>query len=64
MSTTLVQLKKKLKRVRLTQDVIAREAKVDRTMVNHVLNGRAKSRPVMFVIERLLAECTGDGAVP
>lgn len=52
----LARLKHRLKRYGITQDVIAVEAKVTRTMVNKVINGRAKSRPVMWVIERLLAE--------
>ena len=59
--TRLAHLKLRVKRAGLTQDRIAREAKVDRTMVNKVLNGRAKSRPVIFVIERLL-QLTGDAA--
>lgn len=54
-TTKVTQLKRRLKRRGITQEQVAREAKVDRTMVNKVLNARAKSRPVTFVIERLLA---------
>ena len=52
----LERLKRQLKRHRITQDAIADEADVTRTMVNHVINGRAKSRKVMAVMVRLLAE--------
>lgn len=45
-----------MKRLGITQDRVAREANVTRFMVNHVVNGRAKSRKVMVVIERLIAE--------
>lgn len=54
--TRLAHLKRRVKRAGITQERIAREARVDRTMVNKVLNGRAKSRPVLFVIERLLLD--------
>lgn len=54
--STLTQLKRRLKRHGITQDRVATEAKVTRTMVNHVLNGRAKSRFVTAAINRLLAD--------
>lgn len=53
---SLARLKRRLKRYGITQEAVAAEAKVTRTMVNKVINGRAKSRPVLWVIERLLAE--------
>ena len=53
---TLLRLKRQLHRRRITQDQIAWEARVHRTMVNHVLNGRARSRHVMAAIETLLGE--------
>jgi transcriptional regulator with XRE-family HTH domain len=51
-----VRLKQQLKRARISQERIGDAAGVTRTMVNHVLNGRAKSQKVMAAIERLLAE--------
>lgn len=51
---TLARLKRQLKRAGITQDHIAGEANVTRPMVNHVLNGRAKSQKVLAVIESLL----------
>ncbi len=54
--STLARLKRRLKAHGITQDRIAVEADVDRTMVNHVLNGRARSRFVMEAIERLLKD--------
>jgi transcriptional regulator with XRE-family HTH domain len=51
---TLARLKRQLKAQGITQDRIADEANVTRPMVNHVINGRAKSRKVMAAIDRLL----------
>jgi transcriptional regulator with XRE-family HTH domain len=56
---SLVRLKRQLQRHGITQDRIADEANVSRTMVNHVVNGRAKSRKVMAAIERLLVRSAG-----
>lgn len=53
---TLARFKRRLKRLGITQDAVAREANVTRPMVNHVLNGRAKSRKVMAAAERLMVE--------
>ena len=47
-----------MKRRGITQDRVADQANVTRTMGNHVLNGRAKSRKVMAAIDRLIH---GDG---
>jgi transcriptional regulator with XRE-family HTH domain len=55
-STTVAQLKKRLKLLGITQDRIAKEAGVTRTMVNKVVNGRATSRRVRYTIERLIEE--------
>jgi len=52
--TSLARLKRQLKSLGITQDRIADEANVTRPMVNHVLNGRAKSRKVIAACERLL----------
>jgi hypothetical protein len=51
----LGRLKRRLKRWGITQDSVADESNVSRPMVNHVLNGRAKSRKVIAACERLLA---------
>lgn len=56
MNRSVPQLKRRLKRARITHDRVAEAASVHRTMVSKVLNGRAVSRPVVFVIERLLLE--------
>jgi transcriptional regulator with XRE-family HTH domain len=47
-------LKRRLKRLGISQDAVARESNVGRPMVNHVLNGRAKSRKVIAAAERLM----------
>jgi predicted XRE-type DNA-binding protein len=52
----LGRLKRRLKRWGISQNQIAREINVTRPMVNHVLNGRAKSRKVIAACERLLAQ--------
>jgi orotate phosphoribosyltransferase-like protein len=46
--------KRQLRNSGITQQDVADEAKVHRTMVNHVLNQRAKSRKVIAAAERLL----------
>ena len=57
--TALARLKRRLKRLGITQDEIADEINVTRPMVNHVLNGRAKSRKVLAACERLVVERRG-----
>lgn len=52
---SLARLKRKLKRHGITQDEVAREAGVGRTLVVHVLAGRAKSANVVATVKRLLA---------
>jgi transcriptional regulator with XRE-family HTH domain len=47
-------IKQRLQESGITQQDVADEAKVHRTMVNHVLNQRAKSRKVIAAAERLL----------
>jgi transcriptional regulator with XRE-family HTH domain len=54
---TITKLKRQLKRAGISQERVALEANVTRTMVNHVVNGRARSRRVLFAIERLLERC-------
>jgi hypothetical protein len=56
---TLARLKSKSKRLRITNDRIADEAGVGRTLVVHVLAGRAKSANVVKTIKRLIAEEVG-----
>lgn len=51
----LAHLKRQLKRHRITQERVAAVAGVDRTMVNKVVNGRAKSRKVVNTITVLIA---------
>lgn len=51
----LGRLKRRLKRMGISQDAVADESNVSRPMVNHVLNGRAKSRKVIAACQRLLA---------
>ena len=55
---TLARLKDKAKRLGITHDRIAAEAKVGRTLVVHVLAGRSKSANVVSTIERLILEAT------
>ncbi len=49
---TIPRLKKQLKAHGITQQDVANVAGVDRTMVNKVLNERAKSSKVVAVIRR------------
>lgn len=53
---TLARLKKQLKSRGITQDQVAQAAGVGRTLVVHVLAGRAKSQNVVDTVKRLLAE--------
>lgn len=53
---TIAKIKRQLKRAGISQDEVAVAADVTRTMVNHVVNGRAKSRKVIEAIDRLLHE--------
>lgn len=50
----LSQLQRKLKRLSITHDQVAAEARVTRPMVSHVFHGRSKSRPVVSAAERLI----------
>lgn len=52
----LARLKRQLKSARITHDRVAAEARVGRTLVVHVLAGRAKSANVIATAERLLAD--------
>jgi transcriptional regulator with XRE-family HTH domain len=51
----LPQLKRRMKRHGITQHRVAAVAGVDRTMVNKVINGRAKSQRVIETIVVLIA---------
>jgi plasmid maintenance system antidote protein VapI len=51
----LPQLKRQMKRYGVTQDRVAAMAGVHRTMVNKVVNGRAKSRKVVDTITVLIS---------
>jgi transcriptional regulator with XRE-family HTH domain len=53
---TLQRLRKELKKKGITHDVVADAAGVKRTLVTHLLAGRAKSQNVLDTIKRLLAE--------
>lgn len=53
---TLQRLKRQLKRVGITHERVAAEAGVGRTLVVHVLAGRAKSANVVATVKRLIAE--------
>lgn len=55
MKDNLAHLKRQLKRHGITQHRVAAVAGVDRTMVNKVVNGRAKSRKVVATITGLIA---------
>lgn len=55
-------LKSDLRRLGITQQEVADEAKVDRTFVCHVLAGRYKSKYVQAAIRRLLARAGAAGA--
>jgi transcriptional regulator with XRE-family HTH domain len=57
--TAISRLKRKLKRLGISQEAVADESNVSRPMVNHVLNGRAKSRKVIAACQRLLANSNG-----
>lgn len=52
----VARLKRQLKRARITHDVVAARAGVTRTMVVHVLAGRAVSAKVIAAAVGLLAE--------
>jgi transcriptional regulator with XRE-family HTH domain len=52
----VARLKRQLKRSRITHDQVAARAGVTRTMVVHVLAGRAKSAKVVAAAVGLLAE--------
>jgi transcriptional regulator with XRE-family HTH domain len=52
---TVLQLKKQLKQAKITQDEVAAEAGVGRTMVVHFLAGRYGSDRVRTAAEKLLA---------
>ena len=56
---SIARLKRRLKLLGITQEAVAREARVDRTMVNHVLAGRANSRFVRDAAERLIGQVNG-----
>jgi hypothetical protein len=49
-------LKRQLKSRGITHDQVAQAASVGRTLVVHVLAGRAKSQNVVDTVKRLLAE--------
>jgi transcriptional regulator with XRE-family HTH domain len=51
----LGRLKRRLRRLGISQNQVAKEINVTRPMVNHVLNGRAKSRKVIAACQRLVA---------
>jgi len=53
---SLAALRTKLKARKITHDQIAAAAGVGRTLVVHVLAGRAKSQNVVDTMKRLLAE--------
>ena len=53
---TIARLKRQLKKARITHDRVAARAGVTRTMVVHVLAGRAKSQKVVAAARGLLAE--------
>jgi transcriptional regulator with XRE-family HTH domain len=53
---TIARLKRQLKRARITHERVAERAGVDRTMVVHVLSGRARSAKVVAAAYGLLAE--------
>ena len=55
MKDNLTQLKQRMKRHGITQHRVAAVAGVDRTMVNKVVNGRAKSQNVLKTILVLIA---------
>jgi transcriptional regulator with XRE-family HTH domain len=55
---TLQRLKRQLKKQGITHDQVASAANVGRTLVVHVLAGRAKSSNVVATVKRLLADKT------
>lgn len=55
MSHTLARLKSQMKQHGVTQHHVAAILRVDRTMVNKVVNGRAKSLRVLNGIRDLIA---------
>ena len=50
------QLKRRLRKLGITQDVIAARAGVTRTYVNHFLNGRRSPEKLRVVVVGLIAE--------
>lgn len=56
----IARLRRTAKTFNITQDAIAREARVDRTMVSKVFNYHAKSRPVLDAAQRLIARRITD----
>jgi len=54
---TLSRLKRQARRYGITHDQIAEAARVGRTLVSHVLAGRAKSANVIGTTRRLIAVC-------
>jgi transcriptional regulator with XRE-family HTH domain len=63
MTTTLHRIQRAAKRRRITLDRIAKEAAVTRQHVSHVLNGKFKSRRVVEITKRLIAEHDAAAAV-
>jgi len=53
---SLEALRTKLKARKITHDQVATAAGVGRTLVVHVLAGRAKSQNVLDTVKRLLAQ--------
>jgi transcriptional regulator with XRE-family HTH domain len=53
---TLARLRRRLKRLGISQKAVAQEAGVSKFLVSHVLAGRAKSANVVAAALRLLAE--------
>jgi predicted transcriptional regulator len=53
---TLARLKRRAKRLGITQAAIAEAAGVKPTLICHVFAGRAKSRNVVRTARRLIAE--------
>jgi hypothetical protein len=53
-------LKRQLKARKITHDQVALAAGVGRTLVVHVLAGRAKSQNVVDTVKRLLAEAPAE----
>lgn len=58
MARPKIQLKRRLRRLHITQDAIAARAGVTRTYVNHYLSGRRAAPRVERAIVGLIAEAT------